>query len=62
MSERCLCQDFELRDKMYEIWSYGGERVLIDPHYNEVVDTDRAFDPPLTNEELLRIYDYGKGY
>ena len=28
----------------------------------EVVDTDHAFDPPLSNDELLAIYDYGKGW
>jgi hypothetical protein len=46
----------------YEIWSVSGERCLVDPRKNEVVDTDHAFDPPLSNDELLAIYDYGKGY
>lgn len=65
MSERCLCPDFELRGQTYEIWydsSCTSNRRLDDPRKNEVVDTDNAFDPPLTNDELLRIYDYGKGY
>lgn len=61
-TERCLTNDFELRGELYEIWTDGGERSLIDPRKNEVVDTDTAFTPPLTNEELLSIYDYGKGY
>lgn len=60
--ERCLCEDFELRGQVYEIWNDGGDRILVDPRKREVVDTDHAFDPPLTNEELLSIYDYGKGY
>lgn len=62
MTERCLCLDFELRGQIYEVWSDGGERYLADPRKREVVDTDRAFDPPLSNDELLAIYDYGKGY
>lgn len=64
MSERCLCSDFELRGRIYEIWtdnySSPSNRCLIDPHKNEVVDTDRSFDPPLMNDELLSIYDYGR--
>lgn len=65
MSDRCLCADFELRGKTWEIWSDSTSstgRVLVDPRKREVVDTDCAFDPPLTNDELLAIYDYGKGY
>jgi hypothetical protein len=65
MSEQCLCPDFELRGQIYEIWNdslHPSNRCLIDPRKNEVVDTDHAFDPPLSNDELLRIYDYGKGY
>lgn len=60
MAERCLCEDFELRGQTYEIWSDCGDRYLADPRKNAVVDTDRAFTPPLTNDELLSIYDYGK--
>lgn len=65
MSDRCLCPDFELRGQTWEIWTDSttrGGRLLIDPRKREVVDTDRAFDPPLSNDELLAIYDYGKGY
>lgn len=62
MAERVLTTDFELRGQTYEIISIDGQIVLADPRKNEVVDTDSAFDPPLTNDELLRIYDYGKGY
>jgi len=62
MAERLLCPDFELRGKIYEIWSDGSDRYLADPRKNIVVDTDRAFTPPLTNDELLRIYDYGKDF
>lgn len=65
MSERCLCPDFELRGQTYEIWTdsmNSSNRCLVDPRKSEVVDTDHAFDPPLTNDELLDIYDYGKGY
>jgi hypothetical protein len=62
MPERCLCPDYELRGQVYEIWTDSAGRVLVDPRKREVVDTDHAFDPPLTNEELLGIYDYGKGY
>jgi hypothetical protein len=62
MTERCLCPDYELRDQIYEIWSDDGQRLLIDPRKNEVVDTDHTFDPPLTNQELLDIYDYGRGW
>lgn len=58
----CLCPDYELRGQTYEIWSDNGERYLADPRKNMVVDTDHAFDPPLSNEELLGIYDYGKGW
>lgn len=66
MSEdRCLCPDFELRGQRYEIWTDGtnsSNRCLVDPRRREVVDTDHGFDPPLSNDELLAIYDYGKGY
>jgi hypothetical protein len=65
VSEHCLCPDFELRGKVYEIWSCSldpSNRCLVDPRKKEVVDTDRAFDPALSNDELLSIYDYGKGY
>jgi hypothetical protein len=64
MSNHCLCSDFELRGQIYEIWtdSSPSNRCLVDRRKNEVVDTDHAFNPPLTNEELLSIYDYGKGY
>lgn len=63
--DRCLYRDFELRGQTFEIWpdrSDSSNRVLVDPRKKEVVDTDHAFTPPLTNEELLSIYDYGKGY
>jgi hypothetical protein len=62
---RRLRVDYELRGKTYEIWtdSYNPDnRCLVDPRRNEIVDTDRAFAPPLTNDELLAIYSYGKGY
>lgn len=62
VSDRCLCPDFELRGETWEIWNDGGSRYLVDPRKREVVDTDHAFDPPLTNDELLSIYDYGKGF
>jgi hypothetical protein len=60
-----MCRDFELRGQVYEIWTHAmhsSNRQLVDPRKNEAVDTDRAFDPPLTNDELLAIYDYGKGF
>lgn len=59
--DRMLCGDYELRGRTYEIWSYDGARYLVDPETRFMVDTDRAFDPPLTNEELLAVYDYGRG-
>ena len=65
MSDHCLCYNFELRGRVYEIWTDSqnqSNRCLVDPRNNEVVDTDRAFDPPLSNDELLAIYDYGRGY
>lgn len=65
MTDRCLCPDFELRGQIYEIWTDSTNqcnRVLTDPRKRMVVDTDRAFNPPLSNEELLAIYDYGKGW
>jgi hypothetical protein len=66
MSEdHCLCRDFNLRGQTFEIWTdkmNSSNRCLIDPRKREVVDTDRGFVPPLTNDELLAIYDYGKGY
>jgi len=65
MSHHCVCPDYVLRGRTYEIWtdsSSPSNRVLIDPRKREVVDTDNAFDPPLSNDELLGIYDYGKGY
>lgn len=61
----CLCPDFELRGKTYEIQTdcmHPSNRCLVDPITREIVGTDHAFNPPLTNDELLRIYDYGKGY
>lgn len=65
MTDHCLCPDFELRGETYEIWTNSSDssnRCLIDPRKKEVVDTDHAFDPLLSNDELLSIYDYGKGY
>lgn len=58
----CLCPDFVLRGQTYEIWTdsmHPSNRRLVDPRKNDVVD---AFTPPLTNDELLGIYDYGKGW
>jgi hypothetical protein len=62
VTERCLCPDFELRGQEYEIWSEPGGNYLVDPRKREVVDTDHAFTPPLTNDELLSIYDYGRDW
>lgn len=65
MTNRCLCPDFELRGQVYEIWTDStspSNRCLVDPRKREIVDTDDAFTPPLSNDELLAIYDYGKGY
>lgn len=62
MAERCLCEDFELRGQIYEIWHSAEGNYLADPRARMVVDTDREFTPPLTNDELLSIYDYGKDY
>lgn len=62
MSEKCLTTDFELRGKIYEIWNTVDGRILVDPIERMVVDTDHAFTPSLSNEELLAIYDYGKGF
>ena len=63
MADRCLCPDFDLRGQDYEIWrTDDGTIVLVDPRLNTVVDTDTAFTPPLSNEELLAIYDYGRDY
>jgi hypothetical protein len=65
LSERLLCSDFDLRGKLYEIQTdslHPSNRCLVDPSTNEVVNTDHAFDPPLTNEERMAIYEYGKGY
>ena len=59
MTERCLCSDFELRGRTYEIWPdslNSSNRCLVDPRTRTVVDTDHAFDPPLSNDELLTIY------
>src|ERR1700688_795371 len=56
-ADKCLCPDFELRGQVYEIWpdsQNSSNRCLVDPRKNEVVDTDNAFDPPLSNDELLR--------
>lgn len=64
-TDRCLCPDFELRGQIYEIWTdpmNSSNRCLVDPRKREVVDTDYAFHPILTNEELLSIYDYGRGW
>ena len=58
MTDKQLCPDFELRGQTYEIWA--------DPNNPSnrclVIDTDHAFQPLLTNDELLSIYDYGKGF
>lgn len=62
--DRCLTKDFEFRGQAYEIWVFagdGGERTLVDPRKNEVVDTG-DFKPPLNNSELLSIYDYGRDF
>lgn len=63
--EYCLCSDFELRGQLYEIWTdcmNSSNRCLVNPYNREIVDTDHNFNPALTNDELLSIYDYGKGY
>lgn len=63
-ADRCLCPDFDLRGQTFEIWTdstSSANRRLVDPRTREDVDTD-SFTPPLTNEELLEIYDYGKGW
>jgi hypothetical protein len=65
MTDRCLCPDFELRGKTYEIHSdsmHPSNRCLVDLVTRQIVDTDHVFRPPLSNDELLAIYDYGKGY
>lgn len=62
MTERCRCPDFDLRGQEYEIWSDYDGNYLVDPRKREVVDTDHAFTPPLTNDELLSIYDYGRDW
>lgn len=62
--ESQLCPDFELRGEIYEIWRDSAMvegNYLVNPRTNSVVDTDAEFTPPLTNDELLSIYDYGKG-
>lgn len=60
--EKRLCQDFELRGLVYEIWNSVDGRYLVDPRSREVVNTDCAFSPPLTNDELLSVYDYGRDF
>lgn len=65
MGEKLLCPDFELRGQLYEIWTddmHPSNRCLVDPRAKLVVNTDDAFGPPLTNDELLAIYDYGKDW
>lgn len=65
LTESVLCPDFALRGRVYEIHTdsmHPSNRCLVDPRTKEIVDTDHAFKPPLTNDELLSIYDYGKGY
>jgi hypothetical protein len=64
MTDSVLCRDFELRGRIYEIHEdsmHPSNRALVDPKTRFIVDTDHGFDPPLTNDELLSIYDYGKG-
>ena len=62
MTEKCLTNDFELRGRIYEIWrDDGGGNYLVDTRHHYEVDTS-GFIPQLTNDELLSIYDYGKGY
>lgn len=61
MTDKCLTADFELRGLTYEIWRDSSDNYLVDPRSNSLVDTNTEFDPPLTNEELLSIYDYSKG-
>ena len=61
---RCLCDDFELRGQTYQIWTdpwNASNRCLVDPVSGAAVDTDNAFTPELTNDEMLSIYDYGRG-
>jgi hypothetical protein len=65
MDDHVLCPDFALRGEVYEIWTDPtcvSNRRLVDPRTREDVDTDSTFNPPLSNDELLAIYDYGKGY
>jgi hypothetical protein len=65
LHETVLCKDFDLRGQTWEIHTdsmHQSNRCLVNPRTGFLVDTDHEFDPPLTNDELLAIYDYGKGY
>lgn len=62
MPETCRCRDFELRGMTYELWHDSHGNYLVSTDSSEVVDTGRAFDPPLSNDELLRIDGYGLDY
>lgn len=59
MPARLVINEYELRGRTFELWSDGGRRFLSAGGFE--VDTDKAFDPPLTNEELCAIDDTARG-
>ena len=59
MSERCIHDDWELRNLVYELWIDSSRNWwLSGGHKPGWVLTEVDFDPPLTDKELQAIWDF----
>ena len=59
MSERCIHDDWELRNLVYELWIDSSRNWwLSGGHKPGWVLTEDDFDPPLTDKELQAIWDF----
>jgi hypothetical protein len=64
MTERCICQDYELRGREYEIWTDGSRCGdypnwwLAGGHKPGWVITEDDFEPKLSEEEIRAISEY----
>jgi hypothetical protein len=65
MGERCICPDYDLRGREYEVWTDGSRGSggypnwwLAGGHKPGWVLTEDDFDPALTNSEVTKISEY----
>lgn len=65
MTERCICEDYEIRGKPYEVWTDGTRSgdypnwwLTADHHKPGWVLTEDDFEPRLTDKEVKAISEY----